>query len=378
MNTLASTDSDDPGGPRPSMCHGYHIGQVVVGRYRLSQKIAHGSMGAVWLARDVCFDLQVAVKLLHQATQDPSYTRLYFADRLIREARATSAVRHPAVVRVLDFGIDSAQDPYFVMELLDGQSLGRRIRRGGRVIPERAVQVLLPIADGLSAAHGLGIVHRDIKPDNLYLAKEGHGRIQPKAIDFGLAKISHGTVGHVATGAGVLGTPEYMAPEQVIDSSTVDHRADIWGYCAVLYEMLSGAAPFNGQTCPEVLRAVLDRQPVPLTSEIDLDDELWGIIERGLRKDRSERWSSMHELGTALANWLTSRGVTEDVTGASLRTQWPTDATFAWSVSRSDQRLSTSWHSAPAAYGKVHAPSYQLAQDAEPRPRADSQVCSRR
>ena len=355
------------------MYHGYRIGQVVVGRYRLSQKIAQGSMGAVWLARDVSFDIQVAVKLLHQTSNDASYARLYFADRLIREARATAAVRHPAIVRVLDFGIDSSQDPYFVMELLDGHSLGRRLRRGGRVIPERAVQVLLPVADGLAAAHALGIVHRDIKPDNLFLAREGHGRVQPKAIDFGLAKICDGPPTHPVTGAGVLGTPEYMAPEQVIDSSTVDHRADVWGYCVVLYEMLSGAAPFTGRTCSEILRAVLDAEPESLTNAIGLDAGLWRIIERGLHKERSERWTSMHELGAALANWLTSRGVTEDVTGASLRTQWPTENTrLPWASVRVVHSRPSS-ESVPA-YGKIHADS----DDREPRARADSHVCSRR
>jgi serine/threonine protein kinase len=308
--------------PTDTIGASYRIGQVIAGRYRLSQTLSEGSMGAVWLARDLVLDLPVAVKLLHVGAAASSIDRSYLRDRLMREARATAAVRHPGVVKVLDYGVTVSAGPYLVMEHLEGQSLGRRIRRSGRVLPERAVQVLLPVADALSAVHAMGIVHRDVKPDNVFLSRDNHGRIQPKVIDFGLAKLVRLPQGAILTGSGVLGTPEYMPPEQVIDSSTVDQRADIWGFSIVLYEMLSGSVPFSGGSCPEILRAILDRQLIPLTKEIGVDPALWSIVERGLRKDPSQRYGSMYELGAQLAAWLSTQGVDEDITGASLRTQW--------------------------------------------------------
>jgi serine/threonine-protein kinase len=328
--SLVSTLPNERANGAPCPSHGYRIGQLVAGRYRLSQTLSEGSMGAVWLARDLVLELPVAVKLVHRDASLSSADRTYLSDRLMREARATAAVRHPAIVRVLDYGVTLSAGAYLVMDQLEGQSLGRRLRRGGRIVPERAVQVLLPIADALAAVHAHGIVHRDVKPDNVFLSRDNHGRIQPKVIDFGLAKLSK-TPSVVLTGSGVLGTPEYMPPEQVIESSTVDHRADIWGFSVVLYEMLSGAIPFPGRSCPEILRAILDREVPPLTT---IDPALWEILARGLRKDPAERPASMAELGRELAAWLAARGVGEDITGSSLRTQWPIGGDQPDAVSR--------------------------------------------
>jgi serine/threonine-protein kinase len=212
--------------------------------------------------------------------------------------------------------------PYLIMDQLEGQSLGRRLRRRGRILAERAVQVLLPIADALAAIHAAGIVHRDVKPDNVFLSRDNHGRIQPKVIDFGLAKLLNASPNVTLTGAGVVGTPEYMPPEQVIESATVDHRADVWGFTVVLYEMLSGAVPFPGKSSAEILRSILDRDVPPLSPSMGVDAELWDIVDRGLRKDPAERHGTMSELGQMLADWLAQRGVREDITGASLSTQW--------------------------------------------------------
>jgi eukaryotic-like serine/threonine-protein kinase len=181
--------------------------------------------------------------------------------------------------------------------------------------------VLLPVADALAAVHERSIVHRDVKPDNVFLSRDTHGRIQPKVIDFGLAKLAQAPSAHL-TGAGIVGTPEYMPPEQVIDSSTVDHRADIWAFSIVLYEMLSGTVPFSGRSSPEILRAILDRD-VPSLAGGGIDDALAQIVERGLRKDPAERTSSMSDYGQSLADWLWARGVREDITGTALRAHWP-------------------------------------------------------
>jgi serine/threonine-protein kinase len=311
--------------PKPSAAQpasrDYHIGQMIAGRYRLLQTLSEGAMGAVWIARDLILDLPVAVKLLHRGARPSSTEEAYLTDRLMREARATASIRHPGVVRVLDYGIALSAGPYLVLELLEGHSLGRRLRRGGRVLAERAVQVLLPIADALAAVHDGGFVHRDIKPDNVFLSRENHGRIQPKLIDFGLAKFPQTGPTSVLTGGGVLGTPEYMSPEQIIEASSVDRRADVWAFSVVLFEMLSGDVPFAGRSYPETLRSILDG-PAPSLSTYDVDAALAGVVERGLAKDPAARWPSMRDIGAELAAWLSSRGVREDITGASLRTQW--------------------------------------------------------
>jgi serine/threonine protein kinase len=167
--------------------------------------------------------------------------------------------------------------------------------------------------------HQMGVVHRDLKPDNLLLAIDG--RIQPKVIDFGLVKLTQAQANRKLTGVGILGTPDYMAPEQALELPNVDERADIWAFCVVLYEALSGMLPFAQPTFAETFSALLRKDPAPLTA-VGLDPVLWGIIERGLRKDPAQRWQTMRELGNTLAQWLASRAVAFDVTGASLHTEW--------------------------------------------------------
>src|SRR5262249_54278207 len=131
--------------------------------------------------------------------------------------------------------------------------------------------------------------------------------VQPKLIDFGVAKVMDPFGRERLTGAGVIGTPGYMPPEQALDSSEVDGRADLWAFCVMLYEILSGRVPFPGRTCTEVLRAVLERELQPLTASIGLDAELWSILERGLRTERTNRWEGMRPLTAALRGWLANR-----------------------------------------------------------------------
>ena len=284
-------------------------------------------MGAVWHARDIFLSAPVALKLLRREHRMAGPQRDYLSERLTREATALARIRHPAIVRVFDFGASSWDDPYLAMELLDGESLGTLLERNCRLIPEYAVQIMLPIAHGLAAAHELGVVHRDLKPYNLFLSIDG--RIQPKLIDFGLVKLTNAQSNRKLTGCGLLGTPDYMAPEQALELPNVDHRADVWAFCVVLYEALSGTLPFSKPTFAETLCSLVGRDAAPLTA-IGVDPDLWQIIERGFRKLPEERWQTMNELGTALANWLIAKGVTVDVTGAALHTQWPVPVGDHW------------------------------------------------
>jgi serine/threonine protein kinase len=294
--------------------------EIVAKKYRLCEPIGEGAMGSVWRAVDIETGTRVALKLLHCDLAISSLQRKYLSERLAREASALTRIRHPAVVRVLDFGCTFRNDPYLAMELLRGESLGAMLARFGKLLPEYAVQIVLPLVDGLGAMHEQGVVHRDLKPDNLFLAIEDH--IQPKVIDFGLAKIIFGQAGRKLTGMGLLGTPDYMAPEQALELPEVDHRADLWALCVVLYEALSGELPFDGATLPDRLHAIATNEPKPLARR-GVDPTLWAIVERGLSKKPEQRWQTMHALGTALASWLVAQGVLVDVTGASLTMQWP-------------------------------------------------------
>jgi serine/threonine-protein kinase len=315
----------------------YCIGDELAGKYRLERKAGEGGMGAVWVATNNALETTVAIKVIHAEGQ-----AFGASERLLREARATATLRHPAVVRVFDYGVTEQNHAFIVMELLEGQSLRDLLQHEGRVAPERAVELLLPIVDGLSAAHGRGIIHRDLKPDNIVLASDDTGRIHPKIVDFGVAKVIRSQTPGI-TGVTAIGTPEYMSPEQAYALDDIDARADVWALCAVLHELCTDEYVFSGNTYDEVLRKVVDEPTPSLVDKAGVDEELWQIVERGLRKNRDERWASARDLGQALAGWLLSRGITEDVTGASLRAKWFGDTPRA----PSDPGLNGPWSSTP-------------------------------
>jgi serine/threonine-protein kinase len=311
---MASTQ--DPTAANAAANH-YHQGQILGGKYELVSKAGEGATGAVWIALNTSLQSRVAIKLVHPEMRLP-----VIVERVMREARAAARLTHSAIVRVFDLGETPNGDPYIVMELLEGESLRTMLDRKVRLTPEEALAVLLPLASAMHLAHEEGIIHRDIKPDNIMLARIDGGRIQPKLVDFGIAKLSFGDPGGVNTGALVIGTPGYMSPEQAGGGETVDHRTDIWSFSALLYEMVSGDTPFPSVNTLEALVAVI-RDPVPsLLGERVKDPALWAIIERGLKKDPKERWSSMRDLGEALTAWLAARGVAEDVSGVPLRALW--------------------------------------------------------
>jgi serine/threonine-protein kinase len=272
-------------------------------------------MGAVWRARNVDLDVEVALKLIRAdaALADG-------ADRLLREAQAAAKLTDPAIVRVFDFGKSETGDPFIVMELLDGEDLSAAIQRRGRLSPKRAVRVLLPVVRALAVAHGHGIVHRDLKPENIFLTKSSTG-LQPKVVDFGIAQLDQSTALRLTSTGALMGSPLYMSPEQAKGES-VDFRADIWSLSVVLYEALTGGVPFPGQNYNAVLCSVLLKEPERPAGELEMDDELWSIMSRGLNKEPSCRFGSMQEFGKALAHWLVSQGEHDDISGASLDAQW--------------------------------------------------------
>jgi eukaryotic-like serine/threonine-protein kinase len=293
-------------------------GRVIAQKYRLESLIGEGGMGAVWRAFNLQLEVPVAIKLLRAGMNATD-----LGERLRIEARAVAKLVHPSIVRVYDIGESEAGDPFIVMELLQGESLSTVLERGP-LSAVSALQLLLPIGEALSLAHSRGVVHRDLKPDNIFIASAGV-TVQPKLLDFGIAKVRSACTGSGATvtqTGTLLGSPEYMSPEQAYGRSDIDERSDVWAFCVVLYEAISGRPPFEGDSYQVILRSVVSDAPRPLELLGEVDERLSALILWGLNKDRDARPASMLELGRALAAWLFARGVPEDATGSSLETKW--------------------------------------------------------
>jgi serine/threonine-protein kinase len=317
--TIASDRPPPMPSPEPpaAIQSAYKAGDVLAHRYRLIEPIGEGGMGSVWRARSLGLDLDVALKLIRRDTEVP-----HAGERLLKEARAAARVVHPSAVRVFDYSVTDAGDPFLVMELLTGTSLATRLAESGPLAAMEAVQLLLPVIGALSVAHREGIVHRDVKPANIMLIDES-GRVIPKLIDFGIAGVAATAWSRKLTATGMLlGSPIYMAPEQVRGGgSDPDERTDVWGVCTMLYELVSGVRPFGGQNSASIILDILYAK-LPRHDALTADPKLWAIVERGLSKSSADRWPSMGALGQALAAWAIGNGAEHDITGASLAVHW--------------------------------------------------------
>jgi TPR repeat protein/tRNA A-37 threonylcarbamoyl transferase component Bud32 len=276
------------------------IGQVV-GSYRIAGVIGEGGMGVVYLAQHTMLERRVAIKvLLPEYSRDQDMVRRFF-----NEARAANAIRHPGIVEIHDFGFAADRRAFIIMELLEGESLQRRIDPShgrGWLPPASAVLIARQIAGALGAAHRAGIVHRDLKPDNVFLIRDPEvpGGERIKLLDFGIAKLGdHSQVSpHERTRTGIImGTPTYMAPEQCRGAGQVDHRADLYALGCILYRMLCGRPPFAGMAEGETLAAHL-HLPVerPRTLVSGLPADLEALVLRLLEKNPALRHQSTDEL----------------------------------------------------------------------------------
>ena len=317
---LPSDNADDElrvntsAAPRP-----YAASDVISQKYELIRMLGEGGMGAVWVARNVALDAHVALKLI-RAEVSRNVPGVH--GRLLQEARAVASLGHPAIIRVFDFGTTERGDPFIAMELLHGESLADLLRRRGKVTAVRAVQTLLPIVDALVAAHATGIVHRDLKPDNIFVSREAGSRLQPKVLDFGIAKAERSVSPHLTREGTVLGSPAYMSPEQARGNADVDARSDIWALCVVLYQLVTGQLPFVADNGHALLWSIVEKPAVPFTELGVTEPELWTIVARGLEKSRDARWQTMSDLGKSLAEWLLGKGVEQDICHGNLRAQW--------------------------------------------------------
>jgi serine/threonine-protein kinase len=302
--------------PPPTLHHRRHqAGEVFAGRYRLDALIGEGGMGAVWRAHCLVLGQDVAVKVVRADVGGPRSCA-----RLAREARTAASLAHPSIVRAIDFGTTSDDEPFLVMELLDGPSLTDWLAKQGRVKPTNAVRLALPLASALGAAHALGAIHRDVKPGNVIVTRGPGGTLIPKLVDFGIVKMQDDQDPRaIHTDSGTLiGSLDYMSPEQVEGVTQVDGRSDQWAFCVLLYEMLTGHRPFGGPSQRAIIFSIFAGDPEPITTWKAGDEELWAIVRRGIEKYPAALWPSMADLGRALAAWALARGVTTDATGAPL------------------------------------------------------------
>jgi len=261
------------------------------GRYEILAELGRGAMGIVYKARDPKINRVVAVKTVSLNGQPPE-EEVEYRERFVREAEAAGRISHPGIVTVFDVGEEpETRAPYIVMEYVAGQSLDKLLlsREDHKLPPEAALQVALELAEALDCAHGQGVVHRDLKPANILVTEDGHVKIA----DFGVAKLN---LANHTLGGRVLGTPAYMSPEQ-LDGAAVDGRSDLFSLGVVLYTVLTGYRPFQGNSALTVAFKVVNREPVPATVlDNELPPGLDYIIDRAIAKDPSQRYQRGMEM----------------------------------------------------------------------------------
>jgi serine/threonine-protein kinase len=275
-------------------------GDLIDGKYRILRLIGDGGMGSVYEARHEMLGIPVALKFLHADLAK----RPGLSARFLQEARVSATIQSPHVAHVTDVDTAADSSPYLVMELLHGESLQTLLSRRGKLTPDQAVDFSLQILAGIEVAHSLGVVHRDLKPDNVFVTPATGGPLL-KLIDFGIAKLKESSeYKKELTRAGVvMGTPEYMAPEQFYAARDVDHRADIYSLGVMLFEMLSGMRPADGETPEVIVGAVMSGNVRRLaTLEPTLSPKIVAIVERAIEPDRDRRFATAHEMRLELAS----------------------------------------------------------------------------
>ncbi len=288
---MAETATSSPAAP----------GEVVSGKYRVERLLGVGGMGVVVAARDLLLDRLVALKFVKpEFVQRPMLT-----ERFLREGRAAAQLKSQHVALVHEVGvhtIGATQVPYLALEYLEGTDL-KQLRLCGSITADEAVSYVVQACDALAEAHELGITHRDIKPDNLFLAHRPNRPAIIKVLDFGISRSSEREGEPRLTGdAGLLGTPAYMAPEHMKNARNANARSDIWSLGAVLYELIMGRLPFAGSNVAELCAAILTTQPEPIVrSRPEIHPDLEAVVMRCLEKDPARRFATAVELAAALA-----------------------------------------------------------------------------
>ncbi len=261
-------------------------GRTLRGKYRIESLLGQGGMGRVWRGSHVVTGRSVAIKVLDERFVDHAQV----VQRFGREARAASAIQHEGIVEVLDLDRTEEGVPFLVMELLTGEPLSQRIKRLGRLPQDEVARIGTMLLDALDAAHEHGVVHRDLKPDNIYLVPAGRRGDIVKILDFGISSNANDTGPKLTITGSVLGTPHYMSPEQAMGDVDLDRRVDIYGVGVVLYECLVGDVPFDGPNYNKLLRVILDEEPTPPSQRgAKVESAFEAVILEALAKDRERR-----------------------------------------------------------------------------------------
>ncbi len=280
------------------------VGQVLAGKYRIEEKIDEGGMGAVYRATHILMEKTLAIKVLHPALAADDN----IVARFTREAKAASRISHPHALTVTDFGESENGVVFLVMEYLRGRTLKDVVRSEGHLALPRAVEIIRQVCGALDAAHAEGVVHRDLKSDNIML-EETAGGDWAKVLDFGIAKIKEkvGTQDPGLTAPNlIIGTPQYMSPEQCSQASEIDSRSDIYSLGVILFEMLVGHVPFTGDSPTAIMMHHLqDAPPSILDERADLPPAVGGVVARALAKNPEERYQTAGELSDELAQAAT-------------------------------------------------------------------------
>lgn len=280
-------------------------GMLLRNKYRVAKVLGHGGMGVVIEAMHLDLERRVAIKILHAEL----HSNKELVERFVREGRAASRIEGDHVARVFD--VDRLEDgtPFLVMEYLDGQDLSH-VRRNQTPLPtKRAIGYVLQACSGVALAHAAGVIHRDVKPANLFVTADARGEERVKVLDFGISKLSGpgGSEPSVTRTTIVMGSVEYMSPEQMLSTRDVDVRTDVWALGVVLFELLTAAPPFNGENTTQICAHVMSQPAIrPKRLRPDLPDELEAIIMRCLEKERDNRYATVDELSAALRAFLAS------------------------------------------------------------------------
>ncbi|HEY3236305.1 MAG TPA: protein kinase [Polyangiaceae bacterium] len=277
------------------------LGEVIAGKYRLNSVLGHGGMGVVIAGRDVSLNRNVALKFIIGGGDEEAVTRF------LREARIAARLESEYVVKVLDTGRLKSGAPFIVMEYLEGETLADALVRSKTLPTELVVDYVLEACDAIAEAHSLGIIHRDLKPSNIFLSRRADGSDRVKVLDFGISKTLGQTL--LTHSAAFLGSPQYVAPEQIEAAKEVDQRADIWALGVILYEALSGRRPFSGKTLSELCSNILAGSAERLDNHgAPVERALSDCVESCLAKRVQDRPATVLELAQALVPFASPRG----------------------------------------------------------------------
>jgi serine/threonine-protein kinase len=303
------------------------VGTVLEGAYRITRLIGEGGMGAVYEAVQLRLNKLVAIKLM---ARDLAANREALA-RFHREAEITSHLGHPHLVNVIDFGQAESGEPYLVMEYLDGEDLDHRLRRVGRIPVETVVHVVKQVASALNAAHDQGVVHRDLKPGNVFLLQVPGEPDFVKVLDFGISKMKAART-QLTKASAVIGTPNYMSPEQATGMvEEVDHRTDQWSLACIAWEMLLGRGPFVADEVAALLYQIINLDPHPLAPRVPgLSPAVETVLRRALSKRPADRFPSMREFSHALEAAASGRPTDATPAPVAVSPATPVNATIGY------------------------------------------------